>query len=485
MRALAGALLLGLAAATLLTIRAERADRRAEAEAASARAVTSFLTDDLFSAANPVLGANPNVPVKAVLASAAADLDRHFAPGALERATVEAAIGGAYAGLADPEHAMPLLRSALATLRRTLGDAAPRTLAVRLVMADLAERLADLKTMRSQGEAVLAAHPADPETALRARYAVLYGACLADDTDSACVAKLRPFLADVQRLTGSGSLLAQRTQDLLAYQLAEGQHTAEAVELARRTVAQSQAAFGPDSLHTQERRFFLATVLKDSSQPDEAITILLDVRRRLLELAGTETELSNRVATQLGRVYAGARRFDEAIPLLRASLAFTQRTHGEEYEFTRHGMIVLAKALSDAGRSREAIPLGERAFDLQRAEYGPDNEDTLWIESYLASEYAGAGDLAKAESILADIVARSHRVFTRGEWNTGHFEMLLGQVQAQAKKISAARESLAASVRALSASLGPTNARTRAAQAVLAGLDWPGAPSDSGLPPPP
>ncbi len=470
MRALACALTLGMAATTCLTLRAERADRLAEAEASSARAVTSFLTDDLFSAANPVLGANPNVPVKTVLAAATVDLDHRFASGALNRATVEAAIGGAYAGLADPEHALPLLHAALSALRRNLGDAAPQALAVRLVVTDLAERMADLPTMREQGRAILAAHPNDADTELRARFALFYAGCLDDDTDSACVAKLRPFLAEVQRRTGADSLLTLRTQDLLAYQLAEGQHVDEAVPLARRTVAQAQAAYGPDSLHAQERRFFLAVVLEQAGQRDEAIATLIDVRRRLLAMSGTQTELSNRVACQLGRTYAAARRYDEALPLLRASLAFTERTHGDNYEFTRHGMIVLAKALSDSGHSSEAIPLGERAFELQRAAYGPDNEDTLWIQSYLAGEYQGAGDLARAEAILGDIVARSHRVFTHGEWNTGHFEMLLGGVLAAEGKLSGARSVLSDSFTVLSAALGPDNARTRDVQARLASL---------------
>jgi non-specific serine/threonine protein kinase len=473
MRALAGVLLLGCAASTYLYVRAENAGRRARQEAARAQAVTSFLTDDLFSAANPVLGANPNVPVKAVLSAASADLDHKFAPGTLDRATVEAAIGGAYAGLADPDHALPLLRTALATFRHQLGDAAPQAQAVRLVMADLAERTADLPGVRAAGAEVLAAHPTDADTELRGRFAVLYADCLDDDTDSACVAKLRPFLAEVQQRTGSNSLLALRVDDLLAYQLAEGQHFAEAIPLARRTVALSQSLFGPDSLHAQERRFHLALVLNEAKQHDEATAILVDVRRRLLALSGTETELSNRVATQLGRAYAEAGRYGEAVPLLRASLAFTEHAHGENFEFTRHGINLLAKTLSDAGDSREALLLGERALRLQRAAQGPDNEDTLWIEGNLAEEYRKSGDLARAEATYDDVVARARRVFTHGEWDRGHFEMLLGQVQAAAGKIDPARANLADSVHVLSAALGPDDERTKAAAATLAGLHPP------------
>ncbi len=469
-RALAAVLLLGFVTSTMLYVRAERAGLQAQREAARARAVTGFLTDDLFSAANPVLGANPNAPVKAVLAEAAADLDRKFARGTLDRATVEAAIGGAYAGLADPDHALPLLRAALGTMGRALGDGSPQAQAIRLVMADLAERSADLQDVREAGHAILAAHPNDTDTELRGRFAVLYAGCLDDDTDSACVAKLRPFLAEVQRRTGAASLLTLRVDDLLAYQLAEGQRFDEAVPLARHTVALSQTMFGPDSLHAQERRFHLALVLNEAGHRDEAIAILIDVRRRLLAMSGTETELSNRVATQLGRTYAAAKRFDEAVPLLRAALAFTERTHGESYEFTRHGMIVLAKALSESGHSLEAIPLAERAVALQRAALGADNEDTLWVESYLADAYKTAGNLARAEAIYSDVVARSHRVFNHDEWTIGHFEMRLGTVLAAEGKAADARSTLTDSVHVLTASLGADDARTKDARAALATL---------------
>ncbi len=397
MRALGAALALGLAAATILYVRAERAGAQAARDAARARVVTSFVTDDLFSAANPVLGANPNAPIKSVLAVAAADLGKKFAPGTLDRASAEAAIGGAYAGLADPDHALPLLRAALATMRRDLGEGAPETQAVRLTIADLAERMADLAGMKTVAQDVMAAHPHDTDTELRGRFALLYAECLNDDTDTICVGKLRPFLDEVQRRTGPSSLLTLRVRDLLAYQLSEGQHFGEAIAVSRRTVALSQAVLAPDNLHLQERRFHLAMVLNEAGQQTEAIALLEDVRRRLLNLSGGETELSNRIATQLGRAYAAAHRYDDAIKLLRGALAFNLRTHGEGFEFTRFGINILARVLSDAGHAQEAVPMGEHALALQRAAQGADNEDTLWVQGNLAEEYRASGDLARAE----------------------------------------------------------------------------------------
>ena len=131
---------------------------------------------------------------------------------------------------------------------------------------------------------------------------------------------------------------------------------------------------------------------------------------------------------------------------------------------------MLAKALAESGRAAEALPLGERVFALQRAAQGADNEDTLWIEANLAEEYRAAGDMQRAEATYTDVVAHSHRAFTHGEWDTGHFEMLLAQVLAAERKVDAARSTLTDSIHVLTASLGPADARTQDAEATLAAL---------------
>ena len=155
--ALVAVLLAALAVSSWLYLRAESANTRALSEAARAQTVTKFLTDDLLSAANPFLAADPNITVKDLLKTAAGDLGHRFAPGSLDRAAIEQAIGNAYVGLSQPDRALPLLNEALAIRRKVLGDASPQTEAVRLDIAELNNRNLNYKDMQAQGESVLAA----------------------------------------------------------------------------------------------------------------------------------------------------------------------------------------------------------------------------------------------------------------------------------------------------------------------------------------
>jgi non-specific serine/threonine protein kinase len=471
-------LLTGFATSSLLYVRADRAKHaakaatiRAETEAARARAVTLFLTDDLFSAANPLLGADPNIPVKKVLAEAAADLDRRFPRGSPDRAAIEAAIGGAYAGLADTPRALPLLHSALTAITDQSGAAAPQAQAVRLAMADLAERTADWSALRSVGQQILATHPADKPTELRGRFAVEMADCQTNQNDSLCVEKLRPFLQEVRAALGPRDPLALRVQDLLAYQLAEGQHFDEAIAKARDNVGQTIAVFGPDSVQTQDRRHHLGQVLVEAGQGAEAVPILEDVRRRLLAVFGTETEASSRAATQLAHAYAQVKRYDDGLRLMRIALDYNLKAHGENFQLTRFGMNGVAKMLTEMGRAPEAIPLAQKAFALQRAAEGPANEDTLWIEAALADTYDHAGDTQHAEATYRDVLANARLGFTHGEWDLGHFEYLLGAFLARQGNTTEAKPLLADSVATLTKSLGANDASTQAAVVALTKID--------------
>jgi non-specific serine/threonine protein kinase len=457
---LAGVLAAGLGLSTWLYIRAEH-------EAARAQTVTRFLTEDLLSAANPFLSADPNIRVKDLLATAANGIDHRFPAGSLDRAAIEATIGAAYVGLSDQEHAMPLLKSALAVRRQTLGDADPQTEAVRLAMASLAERLLDSDGMLRAGQDVLAAHPTDPEIELSARFYELMGGCGTNGNGALCATQLKPLLQEADRRLGPRHPLTLKVESELAHRLGDARHTAEAIPLAREAVALTRLAYGPDHLLVQERRFYLAGILVQAGQFDEAIDILTDVRRRLLAISGSETAVSARIANQMGMAYDDMKRYPQSLESFQIALDYSLKAQGETAELSIAAMSNIGQLLIHMGRATEGVAMARRVLDLNRTVRGPDSPDSLWAENNLAIAYQADGNLAESEALLQDTVGRARPIFTHGEWNLGHFETHLGEVLAQEGKIDEAQPVLQEALALLLKSLGPTDPHTLRAQDAL------------------
>jgi non-specific serine/threonine protein kinase len=432
--ALVGVLFAGLAVSTLLYLRAERAREVAVQAEARAEAVTAFLTDDLFSAANPLLGADPNIPVRRLLGVATADLGRRFPPGNPDRAAIEAAIGSAYAGLADPDHALPLLTGALATLRVQLGEDNPRTQAVRLAMASLAEHRLNPRGMRDAGLSILAAHPARAETELTARFYVLIGDCNASGNSEACATQLRPFLAEAGNRLGLLHPLVIRAQAELARQLGDAQQFADSIPMARAAIATTQQVYGPDHLLVQERRFDLAQILVQAGQADAAIELLSDIRKRVLTITGAETEFSARVLNQVGMANFKAGKYKESLAAYQAALDYSLRSEGETANLSVAAVNNMAQAMARMGRTKEAIAMASKAFDLWRRSVGPDEAVTLRAERNLAMDYRQDGDLARAEDVQRDVVARASKAFTHGEYFLAQYQGELRDILAQEGK---------------------------------------------------
>jgi DNA-binding winged helix-turn-helix (wHTH) protein/serine/threonine protein kinase len=468
--ALIAVLLVGFGISTWFYLLADAAGRQARRDAARAQTVTKFLTDDLLSAANPFLSADPNISVKQLLDVAAKDIDRRFQSDSLDRAAIEEAIGNAYAGLSDSTRAMPLLTAALEARRQALGDGDPQTQAVRLAMAALAERKQDSDGMRSAGLAVLAAHPRDAETELGARFYVLSGGCGLGGNSADCVTQLQPFLEEVRRRLGPRAPFTLKVESELASRLGDAQRPAEAIPMAREAVALTEQVFGPDHPLVQERRFYLASVLVQADQAEEAIDILTDVRRRLLAMSGTETTISARVVNQLGMAFGHAKRYPESLAALQIALDYSVKTRGESDEVSLAVMNNIAGDMAQMGRTKDAIALARRVLDAQRGRTGPDDVDALWDQNNLADDYLRDGNLAEAEAQFRDVLDRARRVFAHREWDLGQFAFRLGGVLAEEGKTDEARSLLEESVTILTAALGPEDVHSKRAAAALAAL---------------
>ncbi len=468
--ALIGVLLIGFAVSSFLYVRAERAYQAAELASARATSVLAFLTDDVFSAANPLLGADPNVPIRRVLGVAASDLDRRFPQENPGRAAIEAAIGSAYGGLGDSDHALPLLRAALADLRLHLGDNDPQTQAVRLAIGTLAEHKYDYLGMRAAGQAMLQAAPRDDQTELSARYFLAMADCGDHANADACVGQLRPLFADATHRLGAKHPMTLTVESAIAVHLALAQHIDQSIPLARETAALTQAVYGPDHLLTQQRRFDLAQVLVQADQRDEAIPMLIDIRRRVLAITGAETDISADVADDLGMAYIFGGRHAESLPLFQIVLDYATRTRGQSSVMAMDALSNIACALRYLGRTKESVAKAIKVRDLLERAKGPDDPDSLYAGHNLAIDYRFDGNFPAAEAVLRDVVARARRVFTHGEYFTGLYECDLAEVLIQEHRNDEARALLNEAIATLRQSLGATHRHTLHAQMLLASL---------------
>jgi tetratricopeptide (TPR) repeat protein len=240
--------------------------------------------------------------------------------------------------------------------------------------------------------------------------------------------------------------------------------------MARDALALTEKAYGPNHLLVQDRKFKLAEILSDSGRPDQAILLLTQVRAALLAISGTENEATARAANELAKSYVDAKRYDDALPLFQRALDYHVKARGELFALSRSGMNNIAGTLAFMGRETEAIAMGQKVLVLERQVLGADHPETIWFENNLANYYDRARNFAEAEATYRDVVARSRRTFTKGEWDLGHFIYHLGAVLAEEGKTDQARPVLEESVSILTKALGKDNPRTRHAQAALDAL---------------
>lgn len=461
----------GLALSLVLYTRANQAERRATAEAHRAEAVTAFVSQDVLSAANPFLAADPAISVRDLLAPAAADLNHRFPAASLDRAAIEQVIGRAYSGLSDPAHARPLLAHALATNNAALGRADPRTIGLHLDLMDLAEHELDLTQMKAEARAILdSGANLSAETGLRARYALTLSDCQTTGNAEMCAAPLAPLLAEARARLGPDADITLKIAAQRAFALSDAQHVDEAVALARDTVARTQARFGTANPRTLEARFMLAECLSEDSQATEAVALLTSVRAGYLGLSGHETHASIRTANQLARAYYQAHRYTDALPLFQMVVDRDTAERGDHFSETLNALNNLANTLDALDHHPEAIAAGERAWHLQTTATSQDHPDTLWFENNLAMFHEHAADLPEAERLYRDAFDRARRTQPPTSWDAGHFAYHLGVVLAHEGRTPEARLVLVDSVSRLTKALGPAHARTKKAQAALAAL---------------
>jgi tetratricopeptide (TPR) repeat protein len=367
--AMTAAFIVVLIVASVISI---RQGVRANREAATAEAISSFLQDDVLSQAHAGRQASlgtrpdPDLKVRTALDRAAARIAGKFNGQPEVEASIRHTIGTAYMSLEIfPEARIHFLRS-LELYRSTLGIKSEKTL-------DLMNHVAS--TMAAQGNYAEAEALLNQSLEYSRRY-------LGADHDTTVKASYQ---------------LGQIRIDTGRFQEAEST-TKKVAEAYRRL-------YGPEDAGTMESSAMLARCYWGQGKLDEAEALLAplaDVARRKY---GPDDPETLRILNFLGQLYSDQGKFEPAEAVLKEAIDGQRKTRGPEHPSTLASMIGLANVYADEGRYPEAEALHLQLLDIKRRRLGAENRQTLNSVSYLVSLYQRQGkfgdSLPYAEQALA------------------------------------------------------------------------------------
>jgi tRNA A-37 threonylcarbamoyl transferase component Bud32 len=412
---------------------------RADQETATARAVASFLQEDLLSQASPnaqanVAGvSNADLKVRTLLERSAAKLETKFADQPAVRASLEHTIAAAYVDLGLYAQAREHALRAVAIRKEALG---PRH---RLTGASL-DRLAT--AYRGEGKL------AEAERIWT------------------------ELLGHQQRELGERHPdTLQSMHSLAALYRSQGK-TVEAVALYERTLALRRVVLGvdhPETLRTSGNLAYAYLFLERAKEGVELQADTLARRRRVLGAEHPDTLLS---MSNLGLAYENAKRFAEAQRLLEETLQTQRRVLGEAHSSTLSTVLNLGRVLQGELRMAEAAELLQKAVELARANGQGRSPLALTLINNTGLYWMEAGKPVLAEKVLSEGLAVAREVLGEDHADSLRMELNLANVYRKQGRFERAEPLVLRVIAARSKSSGPEHvatlhARTRLAEVYL------------------
>jgi len=368
----AGAFAVLLAAASAVStwqaVRATVAESTAHEEAAKAKAVNEFLTQDILTQAEPANNsAEDHVELLDVLDRAALKVGDRFRDQPQVEADLRGTIAATYHGLGSFAKAERQVRAQLEIERRLQsGDSAPALNA-----------LGQLGHFRNH---------------------------LGDSREA--VDLLQRAAGGLSRTLGPDhpDTLASRNNLALAY-LAAGR-TSDAIEMHAATLKLTTSKLGPDHLDTLRTQANLGVNYRDAGRPAEGVRLMAEALERAKGRDDALAALAF-VPPQLGAIYEAAGRTAEAISMRELTLRLCMSRLGPDHPDTLTSRNDLAASYWKAGRLDRSVPLFEQTLKLSTAKLGPDHAATLLTQVNLGINYRDAGRPAEGARLIEQALERA------------------------------------------------------------------------------
>jgi tetratricopeptide (TPR) repeat protein len=404
-----------------------REKKRADTEAAIAKAVNDFLQQDLLRQASASVQAQPGVPpdpdlkVRTALDRAAARIPGKFDKQPLVEASLRRTIGGAYRDLGLYGEAAQQLERELELRHRYSGENDAGTLAA---MTNLGSLLRDqgkyaqaepLLVQAMERSRRLLGTPAPETLSSMENLALLYRLQgkypQAEDL-------LNRSVEAQGRSRGSESSEALAGLTRLAALYREENKFALAEPLLMKVLAAKQRLLGEDHPETLGSMNTLALFYRDQRrypQAEELLTKVVGAQRRIL---GEEHPSTLDALNNLGELYRNQTKYSQAEPLFIHVLEVRRRVLGDDHPRTLHSIGNLAVLYQDESKFAQAEPLLRESFEVQQRVLGENHPDTVTTFNNLAVLYARQGKYTEAEPIFLKVLDSRRRLFGEEHTNT-------------------------------------------------------------------
>ena len=363
-------LVAGLAISSFEAVRARRAERRAQAEATTSKAVVDFLRNDMLSQASSTAQASmgvspdPDIKVRTALDRAAQNIEGKFKGEPEVEAAIRQTLGQTYFDLGLYPQSQSEMERSVELYSRTLGSDDPKTIEATLGLAEsLFNRDKDSESAALYQKALETSRrvlkPENPTT-IRAMIGL---------------ARSYRFIPDNP-----------------------GKHS-EAESLATQALELSRRAFGPESPDTLLAMDELSAAYEISGRNSESLPLDLESYQISRRVLGKEHPQTLRRAANLSMTYDELGRYSEGEAIDSESLEIQRHTVGPEHPDTLTTMYRLTSVYLHTGDYATAETLARQALEIKLRNYGENDRRTLNSLYELAYAYRGEHKYAEAEAL--------------------------------------------------------------------------------------
>jgi tetratricopeptide (TPR) repeat protein len=168
----------------------------------------------------------------------------------------------------------------------------------------------------------------------------------------------------------------------------------------------ARRVFGPGDARTLEWELRLLEAQSKQGIDGSRLDAIHALVRRAEQALGKPNAISAEAALLAADIRVFAGKPDQGLADAEYARDALAAVFGEDHPSTLKALTAVAHGRRAQGRDDEAVDAMRRAWELQKARFGPDSNDALYLQNELAFTLNAVGREAEAEPLFADLVAR-------------------------------------------------------------------------------